>query len=394
MKRHAPHIAITLLVALLLASSVSAYVGSSQSLNATLLYYEPVPAEPGSVIDVFVQITNSGGATRSLSVEFVDTFPFSIDSESDRIKSIPSIPTGESFLVKYRVRVANDAPSGENPIKIQYYSDPATRQTSLLPIDVLSSDVALVIESVRIDPSTIIPGEEGTVTVTVRNGARLAITDGYLHLVLSGLDIIPYGTTDQQPIAGLAGGAARELRFGIVAGPELKPGIYQIPLLANFTDARGAQRLVVQTVGLRIGAVPSVSVTLDDVTADAVSGGSDLNVRVTNKGLGEIKFVTITLDAAEGYSIRSGGVERYVGNIDSDDYKTARIPVSMTKEEVSIPATISYADAFNQRHEQKVTLVARSPQKKSGVSTTLIVVIVIVLALGAWLILRQRNKNR
>jgi len=394
MTRHALHIAFALLAALLLASSASAYVGSSQSLNATLLYYEPVPAEPGGVVDVFVQVTNTGGTSGRISVEFVDTFPFSIDSESDRVKTVPSIPSQESFLVKYRVRIADNAPSGPNPIKIQYYTDTATRQTALLTIDVLSSDVALVVENVRVTPETIIPGETGTITVTVRNGARLTITDGYLHLALNGLDIIPYGTTDQQPIAGIAGGTSRELRFGIIPGPNLEPGIYQVPLIANFTDAQGTRRLIVQTIGLRIGAVPLVSVSLDDVVAGTDAGTSDLNVRVTNKGLGEIKFVTLTMGEQEGYSISSGGVERYVGNIDSDDYKTARVPVSITQDEVSIPVTISYADAFNQRHEQQVTLVARAPNVKSGISTTLIVVIVLVVVLGAWLFLRRRGKNR
>ena len=124
MNRTALSAVMVTLLTLVLTTGAHAYAGSTQSLNASLLYYEPIPAEPGSVIDVFVQVENTGGSSQSVSVAFSDTFPFSIDTETDRIKTTPRIPSQESFLVKYRVRVSPDAEPGTNYIKVQYYTDP------------------------------------------------------------------------------------------------------------------------------------------------------------------------------------------------------------------------------------------------------------------------------
>ena len=78
---------------------------SGPSLNASVLYYEPVPALPGRLLDVFVQIQNNDASARQVSVEFIDNVPFSIDNERDRVKSTDTIPARENFLVPYKVRV-------------------------------------------------------------------------------------------------------------------------------------------------------------------------------------------------------------------------------------------------------------------------------------------------
>ena len=397
MTRNATITIITFLALALLAfaQGATAYVGPGQSLNATLLYYEPVPAGPGDVVDVYVQIENTGSSSAKVQVAFVDTFPFSVDTETDRIKTTPSIPSQENFLVKYRVRVSPEAEPGVNYLKVEYYTDPATTQSALLPITVYSSDVSLAIEQVSVSPETIAPGSVGKVSVTVRNDARLSITDGYLQLMFSGLDIVPYGTTDQQRLTGLSGGVSRTYEFPIIPSPSLEPGVYSLPMVLNFTDQRGTKRTITQTIGLRIGAVPDVGVTLDDVSVAQGKDAIDLIVRVTNKGLGEIKFATLTLGDAEGYSVRSGGSEKYVGNIDSDDYKTARISILLSEDEVSIPVTLTYADAFNQPLTTQVTIKVNRPSDSgSGVSGWLIAVLVVIVALGAWYLLRRRNRGR
>src|SRR5687768_7725514 len=89
-----------LLLLLVSAVQVSAASVNGPDLNASLLYYEPVPAIPGAVLDVFVQIENEGATAREASVEFIDNEPFTLETESDRVKRTGSIPAQESFLVK------------------------------------------------------------------------------------------------------------------------------------------------------------------------------------------------------------------------------------------------------------------------------------------------------
>ena len=58
-------------------------VGSA--LDATLLYYQPVPAQPGDVLDVYIQIENDGGSpSKAGTVTFIDNGPFTLESTNTR----------------------------------------------------------------------------------------------------------------------------------------------------------------------------------------------------------------------------------------------------------------------------------------------------------------------
>jgi len=377
----------------LIAISANAALLSGPSLNASLLYYEPVPAYPGSSVDVFVQVTNNGETARRVRVEFVDNGPFTLDSSVDGVRTLETLPGQQSFLIKYRVRVSQSADPGTNYIKVRYSPEGTDNvQTSLLPIQIFSSTVGLNLQDIKLEPETFVPGGVGRISFTIENLAPLSIKDGTVTLDLSELAIAPVGSTNQQRFTNMQSGEERQFTFRLSPSPDMAPGIYKVPAYINFSDQQGNSFARSEYIGIRIGAKPDVSITLDDTKLTTKTKTGDVIIRVTNKGIGEIKFVNLVLGNSESYDLLSGSQERYVGNIDSDDYKTARVTLEATADNVEIPVTVTYMDALNTPYSQQLTLQMKLRKENGGGSSTIIIVVVLlVVIVGAYLLLRKRK---
>jgi hypothetical protein len=380
-----------LCLTLVLATASQAAVGPD--ISASLLYYEPVPATPGSLIDVYIQIANTGTQADQITVTFVDNGPFSVDNEADRVKTTPSIPSQGNFLLKYKVRVSPDAITGPNNIKIEYRTGTSPNVRSLLlPLSVSSTTVSVSVKSVTVEPAVLIPGNDGTVTLVISNDADQRITSGTAKLDLSGVDLIPIQGTNQQRFSDLPAQGERSLVFRLAPSPTMQPGVYKTPVNISFIDQQGNTHSMSEVIGIRVGAEPEVSITLDDAKVNSKQSIGDVFIKVTNRGIGEIKFVNIVLGESETYDIVAGGDERYVGNIDSDDYKTAKVTIEAKDTDVTIPVTVTFLDALNTKHTQEAQLSLKVRAAESG-GNGLIITVIVVLALlvGGYFLMRKRK---
>jgi hypothetical protein len=80
-------------------------------------------------------------------------------------------------------------------------------------------------------------------------------------------------------------------------------------------------------------------------------------ISISNVGVEEVKFVTLTLLEGEGYEIISSP-NVYLGNIDSDDFENAQYDMYASSKEDFLPlkATLNYKDALNNPYTQNITL--------------------------------------
>jgi hypothetical protein len=382
-----------ILALLIFAIPTHAAIISGPSLNASLLYYQPVPATPGQLLDVYVQIANEGETARNVRVEFIDNYPFSLDNAGDKIKSVDTIPGQQNFLLKYQVRVDQNAQPGVNFLKISYGLSPANTQTTLIPIDVYGSALSLTVDSVALTPKTFAPGSIGKLTITLRNNAGIKVSSGVVKLDLAGLSIVPTSGTNQQRFTDIQANDVRSFIFELSPSPDLAAGVYQIPVILNFTDQNGRAYQQTEVVGITVGSTPDISVTIDDTKI--IDNTGDVIIRVTNKGLGEVKFVDVILGNSDSYELLSASPEKYVGNIDSDDYKTARLTVKTKGDVLNIPVTVTYMDALNTPYNKSVTLsVPIQSTSDSNISPTIIVIIILVIAIIAYVVYRRRSKKR
>ena len=71
---------LILVMVLLLAVNVCAAGGAM--LKASVLRYEPAPAEQGNPVDVWIELSNEGTKADRVAVKFVPEYPFSLPAGS------------------------------------------------------------------------------------------------------------------------------------------------------------------------------------------------------------------------------------------------------------------------------------------------------------------------
>lgn len=393
----ASSIALLLMFVLAIVPSTFAQV-QTPDLTATLLYYEPVPATPGSIINVYVQIDNKGTTASNVNVEFVDNGPFSLDSASDRIRNTGSIPSQKSFLLNYKVQVSKDALPGTNELKIQYsLQGGSNTQTMLLPIDIQGSTASVEVQSVQLEPKTFSPGAVGKLTLTLKNLANIKIASGNVRLDLTLVDMAPIGGTNQEQFVGLQPNEERDFTFELAPSPSIAPGVYKVPLIISFKDQKGTQYNMTEFIGIPVGVEPELLVYFDKTTVASNTKTGSVTVKFVNKGLSQIKFLDMQVLQNDDVKVTSETDRIYVGNINEDDYQTADISLKITKDAVTVPVRVTYRDALNREYEKTINLPLKTINQQSNTNTnwsTIFLVIIIVGIIGYFVYKRFKKPKR
>ncbi|MGV8168869.1 MAG: COG1361 S-layer family protein [Candidatus Nanoarchaeia archaeon] len=377
-------------------------------LEFTLSTYDPIPAEPGKTVDVWINVQNSGdGDAKNVKLEFMDTSVFTLVSEEDTIISIPLISAHGDYTAKYRVMVADNAPEGENDILIKYsVGSNGIEVVDRVAIDIKSAETPISIKAAKITPSQLSPGGKATLVIEIENIARssnIRNVDVALQLatITSGTTIVdlPFVTVNsgnEQTIDRIAPGQSAEFRFDIAAYPDAEAKIYKLPVTIAYYDDTGEQYEKIILVGVEVNAAPDLLVTLESTDLNTKIKSGTVLFNVINKGTTNIKLMTLTLVDNDEYDVISPSNELYLGNIDSDDFETARFNVKTeSTEKVNFEVKLTYKDSLNNEFTENynVEYTLREPAvQKKGSFTWILIVIVVIIAAVFWF--RRRNKRR
>jgi len=96
-------------------------------LRATFVNQDPSPADPGAYVNLLFKIENRGTkSAENATLELIPEYPFSLDpgvSAVTNLGTINGLQSGENaFLVKYKLKVDENAVNGDNEIKLKYYA--------------------------------------------------------------------------------------------------------------------------------------------------------------------------------------------------------------------------------------------------------------------------------
>ncbi|MAE42168.1 hypothetical protein CMO93_00220 [Candidatus Woesearchaeota archaeon] len=349
-----------------------------QDITVTLINQEPDPAEPGKYVDVRFKFDNNGsGEARNVIVELMPEYPFSLDTGVSATRNIGTIQSRQrgdvGVIVKYRLRVDENAVEGENELKIKYKIEGYTWiQPEEFMVDVQTHDAILSVDAVTTDKKTLEPGSSNNVKIKLSNKADSVLKDVKVRLELDSTHFVPLGSTNEKSIYQIPARDDYEFNFKLLVNPEAGSGVYQVPLKIAYSDELGKGYFKNGTIGLIIGAKPDLSITLDTTDIFEPKKAGEVVVKVVNKGVTDIKFMNIRLMPGDDYRILSNE-EEYLGNIDSDDYETAEFDIFVEKnkeKKAVLPVVIEYKDANNNDYKETVPLTlnlySASEAKKLG----------------------------
>jgi len=392
-------IAIFFLAIIYISMPVSADVTTNDAfLTASVAKYEPLPAEPGNFMTVYIKLENIGNKdAKDAVIEIMPEFPFNIDPAAAK-KEIGILGSQTDFVQDFRVRVDDNAISGINRLKIRYTTNSNSglwiEQDLNIRVQSIGSDIQIT--SVTTEPEELVPGETGKLRIRIKNDAASTMRDIKLNLDLGDTTtttypFIPVGTTSQQRIGSLPPGQSSEFVYEIRPYPDALSKLYKIPLTLTYTDNQETEYTKTDLVGIIVNSKPDLDVVIDDFRNDGT-----VIFKIINKGLTNAKLLSLELLKNDDYSLVSQSSEEYIGDLDSDDFDTADFQINLLKPKSSLPVKISYRDANNKLYEENFNLeVKGSAQNTNGnTSTGTVIIILIIVAVVAFIIFKIVKKKK
>jgi len=388
--------------------AIEAAIPNSADLSVSLISQDPDPVNPGEYVDVRWKVVNDGSKDADNVVfEIMPGYPFSLNPGESPIQDVGNVwglQTGEKgIILHYKLRVDKDAIEGDNEIKLKANMKGNVSQTFNFTIRVQTIDAALGIYSSVTDPGMIIPGEESKIKVTLKNLADSVMEDISVKLNLSSDDMpfVPIGDSTEKRIRHLKAGEEGQIEFNVVALADADSQTYKLPITLTYYDELGEKYTKSDLIGIVVGSTPDLIVQIDSSTILKEKSTGEISIKIINRGLSDVKFLTTTITSSEDYDVLSQE-EVYVGSVDSDDYETADFTLYVkdsSDNKVVIPLTVKYMDANNNKYTEKQDLVldlksASMMAGKGGGSLGTIIIVLLIAGMGYYIYKRKKKKRR
>lgn len=374
------------------------------AISVSALRYEPFPAQPGTYLKVWLNVENVGTeAAENLQVMLDPEYPFTLDESQDAVQDIGTLEGKESTYIDYKLRVAEDAVEGTADLKVRYtLGSGGTWVEKTVSIELRTLDVDLDIESTISGPTP--PGGTTPLEIVLKNAGNTTLQDISVQLDIVDLPFYPINSTAQKKIYLMRGGETNTLKYYLMASPSADCQPYKIPIDLSYKTLDGTQYTKTDYITLVVCAEPEIVVDLDSSDIRMRGTKGTVTVNIINKGLSDVKFLTLSLELGEYEVISSSMV--YIGNLDSDDFDTAEYDLFVNgalEENGQVPLNfnVTYRDGNNNLHSetQVVALSLYTPEEldryglvPSQSNTGLIIVLLLVVLAVYWW--RKRRKKR
>ncbi|MBS3162588.1 COG1361 S-layer family protein [Candidatus Woesearchaeota archaeon] len=371
MKRGILLLLFLLLVPLATATGITFGTDANNLLQVKISVDRTVPAmiQPGEYFDLYLSLETEGVQSstsiiniddlRNVELDFVEDFPFTLESDDDGVRSLGTVKPGTEYSIKYRVKVDDDASPGDYDLKFLFSSSvDESITTPSLEISVLSIDSTLNVVSIETNPELLSPGEPAELSVTIRNDAFSQFRNLEASLSIDGnsIPIVPYKSSKEQSLVSLSPGEEHTFVFSIIAEEDATAGVYKIPLAITYRDVNSSVHYKNDTFGILIGSDADLSFNLEEFTAFKKYTNGEIIVSTSNIGPTEVKYLTLKLLPGEGYEI-IGPDSEYLGNLGSDDFETSSFDIYVKqKENVDLNLLATYKDSYNQEFEESIIL--------------------------------------
>lgn len=359
------------------------YFGKAPDLRVSISMQDPDPVEPGKEVEISFKLENNGTTAHDVVFEVVPEYPFTLVPGEDASKPVGTIGTSQdgrqNVIVRYRLKVAQDAVDGSYKIKVRYQSEGFDTWVLLetLRVKVQSRDAIISVDKFITEPVVVEPGSKTKLTILLKNYATSLLRDVKVALDLGNSETAPFspvGSTNEKVLAYMDPQTTKSIEFELLVDPDAVSKTYKIPVNIRYYDSLSKVYNKTNLVTVVVGGEPDVSVYVDSSTIYRAKSYGEMTVKIVNKGLPDMKFVNVRLSNSSKYRIISPS-EVYIGNIDSDDYETAdfKLYAERTSDKrMILPLAVEYKDANNKDYRNVVNLelplYSSSEAKKLGLS--------------------------
>lgn len=408
----------SVVVFLLLVSSIFATPASaataSANLKVTIVGTNPYPAKIGQYLDLTVQVENVGrDRAENVDIEIVSEYPFSIDSQANAVQNIGALAPSKFASKEFHLFVDKNAQKGIRSITIRTRVDktsPWSEKSFDIRIgtETFNSKGTLELKEVVSNPEAFMPGDKGTITVTLSNTAttptvtidgkdydtNARIQAAVLRPLSDGVLVLdaPY-----EEMGLLGPGDSIKLTFNVMVTEDAIEGTHNLELAieGNSFDYNSKKNIPLEVDSSNVKVIPSKSLRL-------VNGKATLEFDVANTHPNTLSSVSIRPEA-EGMKFYPA--EYFIGPMNSDELFTIKFDavsdsssknVRENSEPINLSLSASYVNGLN-KHENLVSnLHIQQVDENQGGNSGLIIGILLVALAAAGIVVyrRKHQKNK
>lgn len=385
-----------MLIACMLMYGVAPALAVTDYLDLSLIKYDPYPVEPGKSFDVWVKVENLGdNDVNGASIEFIPRFPFSVQEGESSAKNPGTILKGKDVVYRFKLQADVNAVRGSNRITFGYKLGDLlyTRDFDIdVGTDVVDSRGTVTLEKVRVEPAVLMPGDRGTVTVTVKNSAsQYSITLDKVYSLnaiiqsatLSGGDKIRVLSPPYSSVGVLGPGDSMDLVFDIEVDRSAPDGTYLLDL-----ETRGSARL--------FGVNWKIPIEVDNTSAEIVlaepPGTKDVVFNVVNPRQNSLSAVEVIPRSA---GVRFSPETYFIGTMGADEMYTATFDFEGKSGDMAFSVRFKNGNNWHESAVKTVRMNSTEPLRTGG-QTSIIPLLAIGLLLAVVIVffVYMRRKRR
>jgi len=411
------HQVIPFVLVLVLVSSIFTITASaaflSANLKVTVIDTNPYPAKIGESLNLNIQVENIGGdKAPDVDIEIVPEYPFSLDSETNAVKNIGVLNPGSTATKEFHLFVDKNAQNGVRSLKIRTRpskDSPWSKKNFDIRIgtETYNSKGTVELNEVVSDPQVFMPGDSGTVTVTLKNTATTpSVTiegstfDTNARIQYAGLkyfsDEINVLDSPFQEMGIIGPGDSIKLTYNVKVAENAAEGTHNLELAieGNSFDYNSKKNIPIEVYSANVSVIPSKELKL-------VNGVATLSFDVANTHPNQLNSVTIKPEA-EG--VKFYPTEYFIGPMNSNELFTIEFnavadnssTTTKTLEPVNLTLSASYINGINKHENMVGNLSIRSTVENQGNNSTLIVagILLVVIVAGSMMVYRRKKQNQ
>ncbi|HML26638.1 MAG TPA: COG1361 S-layer family protein [Methanomethylovorans sp.] len=400
------YLCLTLVSCVLLSGVACAVSGSALSIS--VLKYEPVPAEIGKYVDVWIKVENTGsGKSEDLSIKMVPEYPLSLDSEANALENIGILGPESAAVHKYRLFVDENAKQGVASFDVQFQKEKNgawVEETFEITIGsaAFNSKGNVQIEGAPTkEPEVFMPGDTGTITFTLKNSATAySVTINgedfdtnarVQSATLKGTDGLTVVTDTYYGNGILGPGESMVLTYNIIVDDNVSDGTYYLDFstIGSSHSYNNNWRVPIKVDSSSLRIVPSKPLKLEN-------GIGTLEFDVANIHPNSLSSVSVRLEA-DGVNFSPS--EYFVGSMDPDELFTIQIYGETSSLDDTSPRelkiTANYRNGFNE-HEEVIGVkeLQLETVKESGTIGPLASLLLVAVLAGAGYLIYKRRKQK
>ena len=270
--------------------------------------------------------------------------------------------------------------------------------TLIYIVSFLAFASAVVVDA---DYATVYPGQDGKVSIKVDNNENFDIESVSLALDLSNVPFSSIGSSEKT-LDDLDEGDDDSATYTLIASTDIVPGDYEIPYILKYVDAVNKSLTYEKegSFGIRVSAKTDLDFSVE-IDGNAIVGEQgSFSVEIINRGLGEIKSVSVQL-IPSGYELLSKN-KVFIGTINADDSDSASFDVIYKSINPTISAKIDYKDFDNKDQTKTVNLPIKVYTREQALNLGIIkkpsytfykiIGLLILIFIGYKIIKRRRRK--